>query len=118
LIRHAGLRDAAFRLSSFAVLALPVAMIEASFRALLVPPVSAPPLTPACQFAAFVAAIEKGCVTLMTQADPLPQNCFVMNLRHASWQAGLDNGEPSWQVRTSSVWFHLTKVTEPGTLSL
>jgi len=104
LIRHAGLRDAAFGLPSFPVLALPVAMIEASFRALLVPPVGATPLTPACQFAALGAAItmpaitvradEKSCVALLAQADSLPQNCFVMSPRHASSQAGLDNGGP------------------------
>jgi hypothetical protein len=93
LIRHA---------PSLAVLALPVAMIEPSFRARLVPPIGASPLTPACKLAALGTAItmpaitmradEEGRVTLLTRADSLPQNCFVVNFRHASSQAGLDNG--------------------------
>ena len=119
MIRHA---------PSLAVLALSVAMIESSFRAPLVPPIGTSPLAPACKLAALGTAItmpavtmradEEGRVTQRTRADSLPQNCFVVNLRHASSQAGLDNGGVSWQVRTSSVWFHLTKVAEPGTLSL
>jgi hypothetical protein len=93
LIRHA---------PSLAVLALPVAMIEPSFRAPLVPPVGTPPLAPAGKLAALGAAItmpaitmradEEGRVTLRAGADSLSQNCFVVNLRHASSQAGLDNG--------------------------
>jgi hypothetical protein len=93
LIRHA---------PSLTVLALPVAMIEPSFQALLVPPVGTPPLTPAGEFAALSAAItmpsitvradEKRRLTLWPKANPLPQNCFLVNLRHASSQAGLDNG--------------------------
>ena len=83
---------------SFAVLALPVAMVEPSFRALLVPSVGTPPLTPSCQFAARGAAItvstiavradEKRRLALWAKANPLPQNCFLVNLRHASPQAG------------------------------
>jgi hypothetical protein len=102
LIRHARPRYARLLLSSFAVLALPVAMIESSFRAPLVPPIGTSPLTPACKLAAPGAAItmpaitmradEEGCVTLRTRADSLPQNGFVVYLRHASSQAGLDNG--------------------------
>jgi len=97
LIRHAG-----FGLPSFAVLALPVAMIEPPFRALLVPPVGTPPLTTACELAALRAAItvsaiavradEENRETPWSKTNPLPQNCFVVNLRHASSQAGLDNG--------------------------
>jgi hypothetical protein len=97
LIRHAG-----FDMPSLAVLALPVAMIEPPFQALLVPPVGTPPLTPACELAALRAAItvsaitvradEESHVTLWSEANSLPQNCFVVNLRHASSQAGLDNG--------------------------
>jgi hypothetical protein len=102
LIRHARSRRSGVGLLSLAVLALPVAMIEPSFRALLMPPIGTPPLPPARKFAARRAAItvsaitvradEESYVTLLTQADSLPQNCFVMNLRHASSQAGLDSG--------------------------
>ena len=79
-------------------------MIESSFRAPLVAPIGAPQLTPACKLAALGAAIampaitmradEEGRLTLRTGADSLPQNCFVVNLRYASPQAGLDNGRP------------------------
>jgi hypothetical protein len=31
-------------------------------------------------------------VAALTKANPLPQNRFAMNHRHASSQAGLDNG--------------------------
>ena len=96
------MRDAVFSLPSLAILTLPVAMIESPFRALLVPPVGTPSLTPACGLAACRAAItmpaitmrtdEESCVTLWSEANPLPQNCFVVSLRHASSQAGLDNG--------------------------
>ncbi|MDQ6707426.1 MAG: hypothetical protein M3Z85_15800 [Acidobacteriota bacterium] len=95
-------RQAGFGLPSLAVLALPVAMIEPPFLALLVPPVGTPPLTPAAKLTALRAAIavsaitvradEESRVTLWSQANSLPQNCFVVNLRHASSQAGLDNG--------------------------
>ena len=97
MIRHAG-----FRLPSFAVLALPVAMIEPSFLALLMPAIGTPPLAPASELAALRAAITVSAITVcadkenrvtpMPEAHPLPENCFAMNRRHASSQAGLDNG--------------------------
>jgi hypothetical protein len=31
-------------------------------------------------------------VTLLAQANSLPENCFVVNRRHASSPAALDNG--------------------------
>jgi hypothetical protein len=102
LIRHAKPRHTGFGLLSLAVLALPVAMIEPSFRALLVPPVGTSPLMPAGELAALSAAITMSAiavrtdkerrVTLCSEANPLPQNCFLVNLRHASSQAELDNG--------------------------
>lgn len=77
-------------------------MIEPPFQALLVAPVGTPPLTEARKLAALGAAItmpaitvradKERRVTLWPEANPLPQNCFVVNLRHASSQAGLDNG--------------------------
>ena len=35
---------------------------------------------------------EENRLTALTEANPLPQNRFAMNHRHASSQAGLDNG--------------------------
>jgi hypothetical protein len=97
LIRHARLR-----LTAAAVLPLTVAMIEPPFRALLVAAVGAPPLLAAGLLAALVAAVavsaiavrtdEENRVTALTEANPLPQNRFAMNHRHASSHAGLDNG--------------------------
>jgi len=78
-----------------------IAMIEPSLGALLVTPVGAPPLLAAGLLAASGAAVavsaiavradEEHRVALSTQANPLPQNRFAMNHRHASSQAGLDN---------------------------
>ena len=84
------------------IIALPIAMIESAFPALLVSPVGAPPLFEACLCAAPGAAVavppvtvgadEKDCATVSAQTDPLQENRFVVNRRHASSQAGLDNG--------------------------
>ncbi len=97
MIRHAGVNP-----PSLAVLALPVAMIQPAFLALLMPAIGTPTLTPAGELAARRAAItvsaitvgadKENCVTRMPEAHPLPENCFAMNRRHASSQAGLDNG--------------------------
>jgi hypothetical protein len=97
LIRHARIG-----LLSLAVLALPIAMIEPPFRALLVSPIGTPPLTPAGKLTALRAAIAVSAITVcadkenrmtqMLEAHPLPEHCFAMNRRHASSQAGLDNG--------------------------
>jgi hypothetical protein len=77
-------------------------MIELPFGALLVAAVGAPPLLAAGLLAALVAAVavpaiamradEENRVAALTKANPLPQNRFAMNRRHASSQAGLDNG--------------------------
>jgi hypothetical protein len=77
-------------------------MIELPFRALLVASVGVPPLLPAGLLAALIAAVavsavavradEENRVAALTKANPLPQNRFAMNHRHASSQAGLDNG--------------------------
>jgi hypothetical protein len=81
---------------------LAITMIEPPFRALLVAPVGAPPLPAASLLAAVGAAIAMAAVTVsadeenrlaaLTKANPLPQNRFAVNHRHASSQAGLDNG--------------------------
>jgi hypothetical protein len=81
---------------------LAIAMIELPFGAFLVAPVGAPPLLPAGLLAALIAAVpvsavavsadEENRVAAFTQANSLPQNRFAMHHRHASSQAGLDNG--------------------------
>jgi hypothetical protein len=98
LIRHAR-----WRLPAAApVIALPIAMIEPSVGALLVAGVGAPSLVEAGSLTAWGAAValsaiavradEEYCVTLVTQANPLPEYRFAVSCRHASSQAGLDNG--------------------------
>ena len=104
-------------------------MIKAAFRALLVPGVGHAPLLNAGLLAALDAAIamaaiavranEKHHETLFAQADSLPEDRFVVNRRHAPSQAEArqrqrirDRLEPAQFGRT------LTKVAEPGTLSL
>jgi hypothetical protein len=84
------------------VFPLSVTMIELPFGTLLVAAVGASPLLPAGLLAALVAAVavsaiavradEENRVAALTKADPLPQNRFAMNHRHASSQAELDNG--------------------------
>ena len=84
------------------VLSLTVAMIDLPFGAPLVPAVGAAPLLAAGLLAALVAAVAVSAITVradeenrvaaLTEANPLPQNRFAMNHRHASSQAGLDNG--------------------------
>jgi len=124
LIRHARLwlpQAAPVRL-------LPIAMIEPSFGTPLVASVGGSPLLAAGMFAALGTAVAVPAVTVradeenrlaaLNKANPLPQNRFAVNHRHASSQAGLDNGMVSWQVRTSSVWFTCRMVAEHGTLPL
>jgi hypothetical protein len=84
------------------VFPLSVTMIELPFGTLLVAAVGAPPLVAAGLLAALFAAVamsaiavrtdEENRVAALTKASPLPQNRFAMNRRHASSQAGLDNG--------------------------
>jgi hypothetical protein len=84
------------------VLTLAIAMIEPSFGALLVSLVGGPPLLAPGSLVAWGAAVavaaitvradEKHCVTLVTDANSLPEYRFTMNHRYASSQAGLDNG--------------------------
>ena len=98
MIRHARWRLPA----AAAVIALPVAMIEPSFGALLVAGVGAPSLVEAGTLTAWGAAValsaiavhadEEHGVTLATEANSLPEYRFAVNRRHASSQAGLDNG--------------------------
>ncbi len=85
-----------------AVFPLPITMIELPFGTLLVSSVGGSPLLAAGLLTALIAAVavsaiavrtdEKHRVAALTKANPLPQNRFAMNRRHASSQAGLDNG--------------------------
>jgi|GEM_PF-2390829 len=89
MIRHAGLLLA----TSPPVLPLVVVMIELSLRALLVPFIGLPPLLAPGPIAAFGAAIavsaitvradEKHGVTLPTGTNPMKENRFAVNRRHA-----------------------------------
>ena len=98
MIRHARLRLT----QAAPVRLLAIAMIEPPFRALLVASVGGPPLPAARLLAALGAAIavsaiavradEENRLAALTKANLLPQNRFAVNHRHASSQAGLDNG--------------------------
>ena len=84
------------------VFPLAIAMIELPLGTLLVSPVGGSPLLAAGLLAAWIAAVavsaiavranEENRVAALTKANPLPQNRFAMNHRHASSQAELDNG--------------------------
>ena len=105
LIRHAG--------PSAPVFPLAVAMIESSFRALLVAAVGAAALPEPGFGAAGGTAIALPPIALLAEpehrlasgaeANPLTKNDLA--LIHARRETGLDNGDRSWQVRTSfDVW--------------
>jgi hypothetical protein len=82
-------------------LPLTVAVVESSFRALLMPAVGGASLSQARLLPAHGAAISLAPVTVGTEkekratfgekAKPLPQNHFATR-RHADLQAALDNG--------------------------
>jgi hypothetical protein len=120
MIRHAG--------SLAPVLALTVAVIEPTFRALLVAPVGAPPLLSAGLFAAGGAAIamptvavgadEEYGVTLLAEAGSLQENCFAVSLRHASSQAGTRQRHALRGRLEPPLFGYLTKVYRTGTLPL
>jgi hypothetical protein len=98
LIRHARLRLPA----AAPIFALSITMIEPSFGALLVASVGPTSLAEAGLFTTFVTAValpaiavradKEHRVTLVLEADSLPEYRFAMNRRHASSQAALDNG--------------------------
>jgi hypothetical protein len=105
LIRHA--HPAGLAVS---ILPLPVAMVQPSFRAPLVPAVRSASLLQPGLSAASRAAIALSAIAVLADpehlvafaalANPLPENHFAMS-RHPCTPAGLDNGNRSWQVRTS-----------------
>jgi len=98
MIRHARLA------APFAVVPLTVAMIEASFRALLMAAIGGSLLPQARLLPASAAAIALSAVAFGTEEEhgaafgnetkPLSQNHFAMR-RHADCVAGLDNGPGS-----------------------
>ena len=102
-----------------AISALPVAMIELSFRAALVAVVGAAPL-PAPGFeaaglttvtlpAVAVPADPEDCVASDNRTNTLTKDHLAMKI-HVRPRTGLDNGDRSWQVRTSSMCGYLLKV--------
>lgn len=108
LIRHAGQNPA------LPILALPVSMIQSSFRARLVSPIGCPALPPPRCCAARRTAIALPAVTVRTneeqhvagaaQTEPRPQNRLAM-YSHAPGVRALTTAIRSWEVRTSfDVW--------------
>ena len=119
LIRHARATPAVF--------ALAVAMIETPFGASLMTTVGAAPLSAPCLSPARLTAIALSSVAvpadpehrLASRADayPLTKHNLAMKI-HRAPQAGLDNGDSSWQVRTSLLRGYLLKVARQNARSL
>ena len=111
LIRHACAPPPVFPLA--------VAVIQPPLRAPLVtavgaPPLVAPSLSPACLTAialppVAVPADPEHRLASRAKAHPLTQYNLAMKI-HRRRQAGLDNGDRSWQVRTSLLCGHPLKV--------
>jgi len=103
-------------------------MIEPPFQAPLVAPVGGLPLPAASLVAALGAAVavssvavcadEENRLAALTKAEPLPQNRFAVNHRHASSQAGLDNGSGLVAGWNQLSLVYLSMVAEHGTLPL
>ena len=104
------------------VLPLPVAMIQASFRTLLVPairpaPLLQPGLVPASEAAVALSTVamrteKEGRETVFEQANPLPENRFPMR-RHASPQGGAGQRQPLRGTLRPAWCGDLTKVALP-----
>jgi hypothetical protein len=102
-----------------AVSALAIAMIELSFGASLVPLIGAAALPPpgfgAAGFAAValspvaVPADPEDSVAADNRTNTLTKDHLAMKI-HVRPKTGLDNGDRSWQVRTSSMCGYLLKV--------
>ena len=94
-------------------------MIEPSFGASLVAMVSTTALTAAGFEAARFAAVTLSAVAVPTdpehrvasgcRTNPLTKNHLAMTI-HVRPEAGLDNGDRSWQVKTSLLCGYLLKV--------
>jgi len=108
-----------------AVSALPVAVIELSFRASLMAVIGAATLVPPGFNATGLAAVTLPAVAV--SADPedgvasdsrtnaLTEDHLAMPI-HVRREAGLDNGDRSWQVRTSLLCGYLMRLPDwmPG----
>jgi hypothetical protein len=109
LIRHARPPTAVFPLS--------VPMVKPSFQAPLVAAVGSAALTPAGFAPTSGTAIALSAVAMpadpehcvASHTSPLTKDRLAMKI-HARRPAGLDNGDRSWQVRTSSMCGYLLKV--------
>jgi len=105
LIRHA---NQAGR-PAFAVLALPIAMIQPAFEAALMPPVRCTVLMDPCLTTAGRAAVTLATITVgadeeqgrtsMAQTKPRAENRFAMN-RHACRRRSLTTANRSWEVKS------------------
>jgi hypothetical protein len=113
LIRHA--------CPSTSVFPLPVPMIKPSFRTPLVEAVGAAALSPAGFAPASRTAIALSAVAMPADPEhcvashtgPLTKDSVAMKI-HARRQAGLDNGDRSWQVRTSLLCGYLLEGRQTG----
>lgn len=111
LIRHANLTPP--------IRTLAIAMIEPPLQAPLMAtvgpaPLPAPRLSPARIAAIALPAVAVPAdpehrLTSHAKAHPLTKHHLAMKI-HRSQQAGLDNGDTSWQVRTSLLCGYLLKV--------
>jgi hypothetical protein len=98
-------------------------MIKLSFRASLMSVVGAAFLSAAGFEAAGVAAVTlsavavpadpEHCVASDSRTNTLTKNHLATTI-HVRRQAGLDNGDRSWQVKTSSLCGYLLKVARLG----
>jgi hypothetical protein len=106
-----------------AIVALPIAMVLSSFRALLVATVGTTPLLTtsfgltdraAITLPPIAAATDpKHGMALAATANPLTENNLDLT-RHPRRQVGLDNGDRSWQGRSIPMDGYLMKVANRG----
>ena len=107
---------------ALAVVLLPIAVVKPAFTAALIAAVGRPVLLAPCFAAARRAAVALSAIAMGTNpehrlaslaaANALPENHFSVN-RHPPTQADFDNGNASWQGRTSFDGGLLMKVAEP-----
>jgi hypothetical protein len=96
-------------------------MVELSFRASLVSVVGAASLSASGFRAAVVAAVTlsavavpadpEDCVASDSRTNPLTKDHLAMTI-HVRRKAGLDNGDRSWQVRTSLLCGYLMRLPD------
>ena len=105
------------------ILALAIAMVLTSFRALLVAAVGQAVLLSACLLPTKRAAVVLSSVTVATDPENLATAAGTTNSltkdnfavgRHPRPKVGLDNGDRSWQLETILVFGYLMKVCHTG----